>query len=656
MNLRQVHLDFHTSEHIGDIGKEFSKQQFQEMLIKGHVDSITLFSKCHHGWAYHPSKANDMHPGLDFDLLGAQIEAAHEIGVKTPVYLSAGFDEKTVKRHRDWAYVWKLGGTNDYSGPGYHLLCQNSPYREHFLKQIKEVVENYDADGIFLDFSGEYVCYCDHCLKILKEEGKDPTDFNNVRDLARRTYAEYAKQVREVIDSVKPGLPLFHNSGHIKPGRRELAFFNTHLELESLPTGGWGYDHFPMSAAYARTLGMDFLGMTGKFHTTWGECGGYKHPNALKYEVALSAASGAACSVGDQLAPNGKLDNATYTLIGEAYKTLEDREKWVKGFKNAADIAILTNEAVMNTYGDDAGLSEDNLKSDVGCARVLLEKHYLFDSIDVDADFKKYKLIIMPDTVVINDELKSKLEGYLADGGKILASYKSGMDFGGEAFMLDYGCRAEGDCIYSPTYIRPKFQIPSLENADYVIYDKAVNILNKDAVSIADIISPYFNRTVEHFSSHFHAPSSGKKYCDAIVKKGNVIYAAQKLFYNYAVKGSIYTKEIIDHLIEELIGDSLSVKASLPAQGILTLTESDDKKAKNIHILYASPVKRGEKTEVIEDIIPLYNIDVKVKLDSAPKSVSLVPENKELPFEYDGGYVSFTVPKVDCWQITEILC
>ena len=31
---------------------------------------------------------------------------------------------------------------------------------------------------------------------------------------------------------------------------------NTHLELESLPTGGWGYDHFPLSARYAQTLGM----------------------------------------------------------------------------------------------------------------------------------------------------------------------------------------------------------------------------------------------------------------------------------------------------------------------------------------------------------------------------------------------------------------
>ena len=82
MRFRQVHLDFHTSEHIEDIGKKFDKKQFQTALKKGNINSITLFSKCHHGWAYHPSKANEIHPHLDFDLLGAQIQAAHEIGVK----------------------------------------------------------------------------------------------------------------------------------------------------------------------------------------------------------------------------------------------------------------------------------------------------------------------------------------------------------------------------------------------------------------------------------------------------------------------------------------------------------------------------------------------------------------------------------------------
>ena len=74
MRKRQVHLDFHTNGTL-PVGKKFSKEQFQSALKLGHVNSITVFSKCHHGWSYHPTEVNEMHPCLDFDLLAAQLEA-----------------------------------------------------------------------------------------------------------------------------------------------------------------------------------------------------------------------------------------------------------------------------------------------------------------------------------------------------------------------------------------------------------------------------------------------------------------------------------------------------------------------------------------------------------------------------------------------------
>ena len=81
---RQVHLDFHTSEHLFDIGNKFSKEQFQSTLKLAHVDAVNLFAKCHHSWFYYPTKAGNIHPNLNFDLLGSQIEACKEIGVKVP--------------------------------------------------------------------------------------------------------------------------------------------------------------------------------------------------------------------------------------------------------------------------------------------------------------------------------------------------------------------------------------------------------------------------------------------------------------------------------------------------------------------------------------------------------------------------------------------
>ena len=140
-------------------------------------------------------------------------------------------------------------------------------------------------------------------------------------------YKKYYETTNNAAKAIKPDIKVFHNGGHIPAGRRDIAYANTHLELESLPTGGWGYDHFPKSAKYSQHLGLNYLGMTGKFHFSWGEFGGYKHPNALIYETALSIAMGAKCSIGDQLSPDGKMDMRTYEIIGQAYSEVAKKEE-----------------------------------------------------------------------------------------------------------------------------------------------------------------------------------------------------------------------------------------------------------------------------------------------------------------------------------------
>jgi hypothetical protein len=88
LRFRQVHLDFHTSPDIPAIGAVFDKEQFQDALKRGHVDSITCFGICHHGWNYNDTSVGKRHPHLDFDLLRAQFEAAKEIDVNVPIYIT----------------------------------------------------------------------------------------------------------------------------------------------------------------------------------------------------------------------------------------------------------------------------------------------------------------------------------------------------------------------------------------------------------------------------------------------------------------------------------------------------------------------------------------------------------------------------------------
>ncbi len=643
---RQVHLDFHTSPAIENIGEKFDKKEWQEAIKAGHVDSITVFSKCHHGYSFHPTKANEIHPHLKFDLLKAQLDACKEIGVKAPVYISAGFDEKEARKHPEWVHRFKKerGIVEEFKNPGYHLMCFNTDYLDMLIAEIEEVMEVYNPCEIFLDIVGERGCYCPKCLEDMKREGYDSDNDDDVWAFGQKVYRNYLDKVYDAVKKHNPETVIYQNSGHLSKGRKDLVDTLQHFELESLPTGGWGYDHFPMSAAYARTMREDYLGMTGKFHGTWGEFGGFKHPNALIYEAALSLAEGAGCSIGDQMHPEGKLNKSTFELIGKAYKQVEEKEPWCKGYKNIADIGVLSVEAMgIDRYSDEG-------RADFGANRILLETKKLYDFIDREEDFSKYKLIIMPDYVIFDSELAEKTKKYIENGGKLVLSGVSGTNKEGE-FSIDTGANYIGENEFKPTFLIPEFNTIN-GKTEYLCRCVSHRIENIDGRVFVYGQNPYFNRTAEHFCSHQHAPNNRALTYPAGIIKGNVAYIGWEAFTGYAVSGDIHLKELCSYAIDTLLGDNSTIKVeNLPDRGIVTLTRNDGRKI--VHLLFAHTTVRGKNTEVIEDVVPVFDIKVSVRCEKEPKSVSLVPENKKIPFEYKNGNINFTVPKV---YIHQMIC
>ncbi len=645
MRKRQVHLDFHTNG-ILPVGKKFSKEQFQAALKAGHVDSITVFSKCHHGWSYHPTEANEMHPCLDFDLLGAQLEACKEINVNAPVYISAGYDEKDYIRHPEWHWVItrdKERQAEFEKEVHFHNLCFNTGYLDALCSQIEEVMVKYNPCGIFLDIVSPRTCYCEKCISDMEKLGLDIDNEDDLLEFENIVFRKYIEATNAAVRKHSDTATIFHNSGHIFKGNYEFINANTHLELESLPTAGWGYDHFPLSTAYVRTLkDTEYLGMTGKFHEGWGEFGGYKHPNALIYETSLSIANGAGCSIGDQMHPLGEMNMATYNLIGKAYSLVEEKEPWINGAVNIADIAVLSGESVTGNR---------DFKADVGANRMMLENGYLYNFIDSTMDFSDYKMLVLPDIADIPDETVERIKAYVNNGGKVIASGESLIKDG--EFILDFGAKYIGKNDFSPTYYIPCDETVN-GTTEYIMRCNSYKLEAKDCEIAAYMQNPYFNRTQEHFCSHMHAPNNPEETFPAAVIKGGVAYIGWDIFTAYANHGHLCFKELFTYVAEKMGGNELTVRSEMPDRGVMTYTRQENENRNILHLLFAHTTVRGRKTEVIEDTVPLYNVKCSVRFGNKPSRVALVPSDEELEFNCSNGVVEFTVPKVDIHQMIEI--
>lgn len=670
LRFRQVHLDFHTSGIIPGVGEHFDKAEWQQTLRDAHVDSITLFAKCHHGWHYNRTAVGHRHPGLGFDLLRAQFDACKEIGVNAPVYISAGYDEAMAAEHPEWLAHPVVPGTakpeaDNTLGPGFRRLCFNSGYLEHLCEEIREAVRQYpDCDGIFLDIILLTPCICQNCLDLMTRKGLDIRDPQSIMQTAREALQRYYRMTTEAVLSVNPDMPVFHNSGHVTPGDRStLEKHFSHLELESLPTGGWGYDHFPLSAKYVHTLPHDYLGMTGKFHTTWGEFGGYKHPNALRYECAAMLAFGAKCSIGDQLHPDGRLDKSTYRSIGEAYREVETKEPWCDHARNVAEIALLTRAAIEKSEAHE-------IYGDTGAGRILLEGHFLFDVIDMEADLAKYRLVIIPDDVTVPAPLKAKLDDYLAQGGRLLLSGAGGLDAQGRP-LFDLGADIAEQSPYAVDYMTP---IPELQGtavtSPMVMYlpSRRLKVTSPQAISLGDVYDPYFNRTDRnHFCSHQHTPCRPEPsgFAAGVHYKG-ITYLAHPVFTIYRGWGCVPFAEYLRKLIRFALGGPPRMECNLPSTARISVMHQADENRTVIHLLHAGIIPRGGANTVngvtvsgnglvIEELMPLHDSCITFRPERPVKSLTLEPQGTALPFTASAdSSITFRIDRFTCHQMAVV--
>jgi len=489
----------------------------------------------------------------------------------------------------------------------------------------------------------------------MKALGLDPAKDADVDDYAQRILVNYYQRATAACRKNRATTPVFHNIGHIAIGAGKFWRFNSQLEMESLPTGGWGYDHFPVSARYAITTGMDFMGMTGKFHTTWGEFGGFKRAAALQAECGAMLAYGAKCSIGDQLHPNGEMNLDTYRLMGAAYEEVERKEPWCDYIKPVARIAIVSIEQNQErSRGHDAKSGADE-----GAARMLLELHLPFLILDQDASWNDFDLIVLPDGFVLTPAFQKKAKAFLKRGGRIIAAGSALVDPKTGKFAVDPGAKLLGRSANDPDYLMATPLTPEVSIRSAVMIQGGANIIKptRAQVLVARRES-YFNRAWDHFCSHQMTPDAPKAVSPAAVVSKQIVYFAHDLFSKYRSYGQPLYRDFFAAAVRAMFPEGLPAETTLPTGGRFNILEQEKQQRYIAHLTFA-PTRPGgtiwgKTIDIIEDALPLHRVKVSVRVPRRIKSAKLVPNGAALPFAQSGEKVTFTVPEFTAHQMIEL--
>ena len=432
--------------------------------------------------------------------------------------------------------------------------------------------------------------------------------------------AAFAAKFTRLIRGLDRKAEVFYNGTNrlfldSRVGIRAVAKHETQVEIESLPSGYWGYQHFPRVARYVERMGRTWVAMTGRFQRAWGDFGGIKPLAALEYECFRSQALGGANGVGDQLPPRGTLDPAAYELTGKVYAQTEPAEPFYGGSKAWPEAGIF----LPSFPGCDHGEADLSLE---GAVLFCEEAHYDAAVLDDASPLDGLKLLILPDSVPVSPKLAGRIRKAVVGGAKLILSHRSAE---GLPFLP---IKFSGEAEKWPTYWRARkgFEFP-VGPGDKVCYQRGMNVRGgKGTRVLADRVLPYFQRDDRHFSSHAQTPPVAKASgWPAVLEGKGFVYFADPVFREYRRSGNIPARDMVKMAAERLVGPP-SFGAGLPT----TVLVVPRRRGRDLilTLLHYVPVRKSLEIDVIEERMGFGGMEL--KLNPTPSEVRVFGTGERL--------------------------
>ena len=694
--------------------KEFNAKEWVKKAVDCGADVIVAFAYSYlGGLTFYKSKFAPPHPDMgDRDILRETVEECRKQGVKVIAYVNSIWGgEHEYKEHEDWCQR-RYNGKIVEMGPS-REMCLNSPHREYIINIVREILENYDVDGIFVDEpSFQSWCKCKYCEEKFKAEtGLEIPKYAKWDNPKWIKFMEWRyKCITEAIEEIAKNVKSVKNDA--------ICFFQFHFPISSFSwlwlsiVGGgkmeWRYgseyEGFYIPRIYAEKLediskhedvvSMELYRSFARQPVWWiGACIKYAKRFAdnkpiftlvetpffpwslyLRPSVELKATIGEIVANGGcpwfSIYGPGISDMRRLETIKEVFQKLKSCEEHLNNVDLLKYAAVLFSLQTVDYYA--ANDTEGRyLNHFLGFYRSMIENHIQVDVLsDKDISFdvlKEYKVVCLPNAACLSDLQIRELEKYVKSGGGLIATYETSLydekgvkrnNFGlADLFNIDYTGKTEDAGI---TYIRISNEHPVVDNISKgVLLPYFLNIPVSTPRSMDNVLAILVKPPETMFS-----PIGEDTKIPVILAQN---YGEGRVVFIPGCLDAIYMlMEINDYC--NILANAVRWAAKSPepvevknCPRIVEVNSWEKKDGKRIivHLVNHGHDTRpilGPISRLVNYAIPVYDVEIQVRkaVNEKVKKAYLAFHNKTLDYEVKDNLVKIVVPKVEDYEIVVI--
>ena len=604
-----------------------------------------------------------------------------------------GVEEHVYREHPDWFSVEHDGEPKllSYTEPALHSACYTGYYRtEHAEQFIRYIMENYDIDGIWHNSIGVVgICHCDRCRKSYHEEfdaelpieGESPADeLSQYMVWKERVADRHMDHMRQTVKSYGEDkaytaevFTMFYGTQQVDLG---IDLYNARDHFDFLVSVAFltpNQEHITYDRiTYPNTI-ITFLKSMAPEKEAIILYGG----NGTAHRYVRDAPIDLNIWLWQALAAGGRFWNCNFTGMHpaathdrrnafnntEPYFFVKEHEKKLAGHVPVQTAGIYYSKYTRQFYRNPP---EEGDRFDAciqGMESVLIENHiphgFIADDQVSETLLDQYKLLILPNVRAMNDQEIALIRSYVHKGGKLLATYASGLfdengrqreDFG----LADvFGCHYTGEKVNTrrDTYqfvYNPEHPIVQPDSDYTELMVNSGYTLLCDPVDDAEVICTYSPRLHNQPPEKAWAEEWETRHPTLLSHsygQGKVIYFANQPAQSNFEMGHPDLRNLLHRSIRYLIADEIPVQTNAPESVHIGLTRSHRDPSQYICSLVntSSAPKRPLRT-----LAPVYDLEVTLQLEGQSlMNHEVLRSQGSFELHTDGNLIRFKVGRLD---------